>query len=85
MRQSITIMGLKEPMFAKAIDELTCIQNLFAHRVNKDDLELWQPPNYNNFPLFEFSNQYFTHRSEDPHASAIPLGHNVDHRANSPH
>jgi hypothetical protein len=78
MRQSVTITGLKELMFAKAIDELTSIQNLFARRVNKDDLELWQPPNCNNLPSVEFSNRYFTHRSEDPHASTIPLGHNVD-------
>jgi hypothetical protein len=78
MRQSVTITGLKEPMFAKAIDELTSIQNLFVRRVNKDDLELWQPPNYNNLPSVEFSNRYFTHLSEDPHASTIPLGHNVD-------
>ena len=78
MQQSITITGLKEPMFAKAIDELTSIQNLFVHWVNKDDLELWQPPNYNNLPSVKFSNWYFTHWSKDLHASAIILGHNVD-------
>jgi len=73
MRQSVTITGLKEPRFVKAIDELTSIQNLFTCRVNKDDLELWQPPNYD-----ELSNRYFTHRGKDLHASAVPLGHNVD-------
>jgi len=78
MRQSITITGQKEPRFAKAIDELTSIQNLFARRVIKDDLELWQPPDYDKLPSVELSNRYFTHRSEDLHASAIPLGHNVD-------
>jgi hypothetical protein len=43
MQQSLTIMGLKELMLVKVIDELTSIQKLFAHHVNKDNLELWQP------------------------------------------
>jgi hypothetical protein len=78
MRQSVAITGLNEPTFAKAIDELISIQNLFARQVNKDDLELWQPPIYDKFPSVELTNRYFTHRNDDPHASSVPLGQNVD-------
>jgi len=78
MRQSVAITGLKEPMFVKAIDELTSIQKLFARHVNKDDLELWQAPNYKDSPSVELTNRYFTHRSDDPLAPSIPLGDSVD-------
>jgi hypothetical protein len=54
MRQSISITGLKELRFVKAIDELISIQNLFVHQV-KDDLELLQPPNYDKLPSVELS------------------------------
>ena len=64
---------MKELMFAKVIDEVAVIQNLFAHQVNNDDLELWQPPCYDTFPLIELIN-----RSDDPHALSIPLGQNID-------
>jgi len=65
-------------MFAKAVEELTSIQNLFARQVNKDDLELWQPPSYDKFPSIELTNRYFTQRSDDPHASSVPLDGSVD-------
>ena len=78
MRQSVAIMGLNEPTFAKVIDELISIQNLFTHQVNKNDLELWQPPIYDKFPSVKLTNQYFTHRNDDPHTSSVPLGQNVD-------
>src|ERR1700722_7282664 len=85
MRQSVTITGLKEPMFGKAIDELTSIQKLFAHHVNKDNLELWQAPNYKDSPSSDPPNQ-----NSPPKATArLPLrshqGTVLIRQADSPH
>ena len=78
MQQSLTITGLKEPMLVKAIDELTSIQQLFACHVNKDDLKLWQAPNYKDSPSIELTNRSFMRRSDDPLTPLILLGDGVD-------
>ena len=78
MWQSISIIGLNEPTFAEAFDELIAIQNIFKCQVNKDNPEQWQPPGYDKFPLVKLTNWYFTHRSDDPYSSSVPLGQDVD-------
>ena len=41
LRQSVTITGLNVPNFAKAIENLVAIQNMFACHIKAEDLELW--------------------------------------------
>jgi len=78
MHQSVTITGLDEPLFAKAIENLAKIQSMFDRHVDKTDFERWIPSTYTTYPAIELKNRYFTYRNDDPQGPSVPLGENVD-------
>ena len=78
INQSVTITGLDEPHFAKAIENLAAIQTLFEHHIDKNDFDHWLPSRYTTYPAIELSNRYFTYRKDDPHGPSVPLGENID-------
>jgi hypothetical protein len=78
MHQSVTITGLNEPLFAKAIENLAKIQSMFECHIDKNDFEGWIPSTYTTYPAIELKNRYFTYRNNDPQGLSILLGENVD-------
>ena len=56
MNQSVTITGLDEPLFTKAIENVAAIQTLFEHHIDKDNFDHWQPSTYTTYPAIEISN-----------------------------
>jgi len=56
MNQSITITGLDEPLFAKAIENVAAIQALFEHHVDKNEFDHWRPSTYTTYPAIEINN-----------------------------
>ena len=78
MHQSVRITGLDEPNFAKVIETIAGVQNMFAHRVDKNNINEWAPSTYMSYQAIEVYNRYFTYRNDDPSAPSVPLGRHVD-------
>jgi hypothetical protein len=78
LHQSVTIMGLNEPLFTKAIENLAKIQTMFERHVDKNDFDHWTPSTYTTYPAIELKNRYFTYRTDDPQGLSVPLGENID-------
>lgn len=78
MRQSVSITGLDEPLFAKAVDNLLNMQNMLARNIGDDCLDLWQPLSYTSYQSIDLGNRYFTSRRDDPHGSPISFARGVD-------
>jgi hypothetical protein len=78
LHQSVTITGLDEPLFTKAIENLAKIQTMFERHVDKNDFDHWTPSTYTTYPAIELKNRYFTYRTDDPQGLSVPLGENID-------
>lgn len=78
MRQSVSITGLNEPLFIKAIDNLLTMQNMFARGIGEDCLDFWQPLSYADYQSIDLGNRYFTSRKDDPHGSSTSFRCGVD-------
>ena len=54
MCQSIT--GLDQPMFAKVIETITGVQNMFACHVDKNNINQWAPSMYTSHQVIKVHN-----------------------------
>ena len=78
MRQSVRITGLDQPIFAKMIKTIAGVQNMFARRVDKNNINEWAPSAYKSYQEIEVYNRYFTYRNDDPQGLSVLLGRHVD-------
>ena len=78
MRQSVRITGLDQPMFAKVIETITGVENMFARHVDKNNINEWAPSTYTSHQAIEVHSRYFTFRNDDPRSPSVPLGWHID-------
>jgi hypothetical protein len=78
MRQSVSITGVDEPLFIKAIDNLLAMQNTFARNIDENCIDSWQPSSYAGYQSIDIGNRYFTSRRDDPQGTPISFTHGVD-------
>ena len=65
-------------MFAKVIETIAGIQDMFVCHVDKNDINQWAPSMYTSHQAIKVHNQYFTFRNNDPHSPSVPLGQHID-------
>jgi hypothetical protein len=76
--QSATLTGLGGSTFAKSVQNIQDINQIFARNFPQGALEDWNPTTFEGHPAIDMNNRFFTLRKQTTTEEIIPLSGAVD-------